>query len=178
MKKELIFNVYHRSSSNKIELVNILDYDFIREELVELRKEYKKGYKKFNETWFYAYNKNGMNVEFNPETCMKAGGFNNKFKDEVFAKRLETVLRYYFWSRCECEIVLTDWPTSITHKELEKLVSEPVTYRHSVELDISKKIDMFEQVQNNWNIFIDYVWSNLNDADLTLKYTRYDKVNN
>ena len=63
----------------------------------------------------------------------------NKDKDS-FAKQLKKDLMYYFWSRAEWEIILSDWPPSNTFRE--------------------KKIDVFDQVMLNWDIFVDYIWNN------------------
>ena len=47
---------------------------------------------------------------------------------------------YYFWSKCEWEIILSDWPPSDTF--------------------CKEKIDVFDQVMLNWDIFVDYIWNN------------------
>lgn len=63
----------------------------------------------------------------------------NKDKDS-FAKQLKRDLMYYFWSKCEWEIILSDWPPSDTF--------------------CKEKIDVFDQVMLNWDIFVDYIWNN------------------
>ena len=75
------------------------------------------------------------------------GGFNEdvekylkKYKDkDEFAERLKSSLMYYFWSKCEWEVVITPW---ISRKNTEDI-----------------KIDVYDQVMNNWEIFLDYVWN-------------------
>lgn len=62
-----------------------------------------------------------------------------KDKDE-FAKQLKSELRYYFWSKAEWEIILSPWVGGKNTREL--------------------KIDVYDQVMNNWDIFVDYVWEN------------------
>ncbi len=57
-----------------------------------------------------------------------------KFEKDVYAE-----LMYYFWSKCEWEIILSDFPES---KKFKK-----------------EKVDVFSQVRLNWDIFIDYVWN-------------------
>ena len=49
-------------------------------------------------------------------------------------------LRYYYWSKCEWEIVLSDWPPSETFKK--------------------EKVDVYSQVVLNWDIFSEYIWEN------------------
>jgi len=59
---------------------------------------------------------------------------------EKFAEELKKELRYYYWCKCEYEIILSSWPPS---KDREEEV----------------KVDIFDQVMLNFSIFIDYVWS-------------------
>ena len=64
----------------------------------------------------------------------------NSFKDdfEAFCKQLDNALMYYFWCKCEWEIVLSDFPPSDSFK--------------------AQKIDVYSQVKLNWNIFAKQVW--------------------
>ena len=68
--------------------------------------------------------------------------------DEEYIESVSSVLRsvmmYYFWSKCEWEIVLTSWPTNIRgfHDE---------------------KVDVYDQVRLNWDSFVDYVMAHLED---------------
>lgn len=64
----------------------------------------------------------------------------NKDDKDSFAERLIRDLQYYFWSKCEWEIVLTSWPE---RKDFN-----------------NKKIDVYDQVCLNMEKFIDYVWEN------------------
>lgn len=57
---------------------------------------------------------------------------------EEFEDKLKTILMYYFWSKCEWETVLKPWVG---------------------DLNIGKKIDVYDQVQLNWDKFVDYCWS-------------------
>ena len=63
-----------------------------------------------------------------------------KYKDkEEFAEKLKGSLMYYFWSKCEWEIVITPWVGNRNTKDI--------------------KIDVYDQVMNNWDIFVDYVYN-------------------
>lgn len=55
-----------------------------------------------------------------------------------FAERLRRNLFYYFGSKCEHEIIVSSWP--YTDKA-------------------ACKIDIYQQVMLNFEIFCDYVWS-------------------
>ena len=65
-----------------------------------------------------------------------------KNKDD-FARILRSKLRYYYWSKAEWEIIISPW---IGRKE---------------PCDI--KIDVYDQIMNNWEVFLDYVWRNMQD---------------
>ena len=57
---------------------------------------------------------------------------------EEFAENLRRSLFYYFWCKSEWEVV----------------VSPLIGGRDAKDL----KIDVYWQVMNNWDIFVDYVW--------------------
>lgn len=56
---------------------------------------------------------------------------------EVFSDQLKHILQYYFWGKCEWEIVLN----------------------HDNGTNINRKIDIYEQVMLNWDKFVEYCWS-------------------
>ena len=64
-------------------------------------------------------------------------------KKDDFCKELRKILLYYFWSKCEYEIILSDWPPSKEERGFKK-----------------EKVSIYDQIENNWNIFADYVWDN------------------
>ena len=88
---------------------------------------------------------------------------------------------YYFWSKCEWEIILDHWPSGEhysmrkiftleeMHNDLkypeDKLLGAP-DRRFEVRVFPEhnrykvKKIDAYDQVMNNWERFIDYLWEN------------------
>ena len=64
----------------------------------------------------------------------------NKDDKEAFASDLKRSLMYYYWSKCEYEIILTSWP------EMKGFHDE--------------KVDVYDQIMLNWDVFLDYVWTN------------------
>ena len=56
-----------------------------------------------------------------------------------FKEILEKVLRYYYWGKCEHEVIIKEW----TGKPSEV------------------KIDIFDQLRLNWEVFCLYVWNSL-----------------
>lgn len=59
---------------------------------------------------------------------------------DMLAEKIKSELIYYFWSKSEWEIVISPWCGR----------KEPC--------DI--KVDVFDQVMMNFDIFVDYIWKN------------------
>ena len=60
---------------------------------------------------------------------------------DLFAEEVRHIIMYYFWSKCEWEIVLQEWTGTSKKEEI--------------------KVDAYDQLALNWNRFIDYLWDNL-----------------
>lgn len=58
----------------------------------------------------------------------------------VFEEELRRSMMYYYWSKCEWEVIVDHWPHHDSWQE--------------------EKIDVYDQVKMNWDIFADYVWNN------------------
>ena len=71
---------------------------------------------------------------------VKKAAKEHKNKNE-FAEQLRKELFYYFGSKAEWEIIITPWLGGNKEKE-------------------SVKIDVYDQVMLNWDIFVNYVWEN------------------
>lgn len=85
-----------------------------------------------------------------------------------FAEELHKDLIYYFWSKAEWEVVITPWTPHITISELNRLNEEREKIlkkydkepcRLYVNPEVGEKIDIYDQVMLNWDLFVDYVWS-------------------
>lgn len=72
------------------------------------------------------------------EDCDKAWE-NHKDNLKEFETEVKRSLMFYYWSKCEWEIALSDFPPS------EKFTK--------------KKVDVYQQVMMNWEIFIAYLYS-------------------
>lgn len=59
---------------------------------------------------------------------------------EGFAEKLKQEVKYYFWSKAEWETLISGWPPT---KDREEEV----------------KIDVYQQICLNWDVFVDYLWS-------------------
>lgn len=103
--------------------------------------------------WF-VYRENINTREIGKYDVLSHGGFREavavllvttKTKEE-FSKKLDQEARYYFWSRCEHEIILSSWPPSDRCEDV--------------------KIDVYDQLSLNWDAFVNSLWegSDLNAA--------------
>ena len=72
------------------------------------------------------------------EDCRKAYYKHRKDKAS-FLDAVHSALMYFYWSKCEWEIVLDHWP-------------------HNDKFD-GMKIDVHDQVMLNWSKFADYIWT-------------------
>ena len=126
------------------------------------------------EYYVYYYNFNEQSIKkfnvFNHDRFLEAATKNLRKCEtkKEFAEELRKDLAYYFWSKAEWEVVVTSWVPHITMSELDRLNEEREDsfkkynrepYRLDVNPDVNEKIDVYEQVMLNWNLFVDYVWS-------------------
>ena len=88
-----------------------------------------------------------------------------------FAEKLRREAQYYFWSKCEMEIVVTSWPPYIDEEEYNRLTkerNEHIAKRGdtprvlNVCTTVGSKIDIYEQLMLNWDMFVEYTWNTLN----------------
>ena len=116
----------------------------------------------------YVYNSNTNIIEirniFNHSALLdEIKNLVNKYKDNKteFEKELKSWIMYYYWSKYEWEILITSFPAYIEKEELERLNKEDVKYRVSVDLQTDRKIDVYEQIEINWDAFFNYVWTTI-----------------
>lgn len=67
---------------------------------------------------------------------------------------------YYFWSKCEYEVIITSFPMYINQEELEIINNSDRKYKINIEPDVGVKVDIYSQIMNNFEVFVDYVWNN------------------
>ena len=61
---------------------------------------------------------------------------------EQLAKRINSILMYYFWSKCEWEMIIIDWP-----------------YNDTIQKSRPHKVDVYDQIKPNIDIIVDLVWN-------------------
>lgn len=120
-------------------------------------------------TWnVYDHDINGK--EIRTYNVFKCSSFNKDveelLKEKVtyaeFDEMLNRIAQYHFWSRAECEVVITSWVPHIDNEELDRLNEEREKRRtrcYHINLDVGKKIDYYDQLHLNWERFVQYVWS-------------------
>lgn len=86
---------------------------------------------------------NIFNNYFFLNDCIENVKLNDNNK-EMFCERLRKDVMYYFWSKCEWEVIIDHFPVSSYENNRFKC----------------RKIDAYYQLQLNWNIFTNYVWEN------------------
>lgn len=100
--------------------------------------------KKLNLEWnVYYHDANEMFIK--PLNIFRHGSFyrdveklmrDKSIDREKFSEEVRSSMMYYFWCKCEYEVLIKEWVG--TAAEL--------------------KVDIFNQVQMNWDHFIDYLW--------------------
>ena len=155
MKKQLVYNVVYERNG-KIEKHNIFNNERLVADLRELREEYRKAYAELIESNYI------VGPAFVDEAAIDV--FKENYKETIFKEKLHRTLKYYYWARAEYEIILTDWPTMITKRDAEVVLAEfedHECYRATINLPISLKVDVYDQIALNFDLFADYVWDNL-----------------
>lgn len=74
------------------------------------------------------------------------------------SEHLRKSAMYYFWSKCEYEVVVTSFPPRIDENEIKRLRSDSFPYGTHVKLETGSKIDVYNQLELNWDQFVGYVW--------------------
>lgn len=80
-----------------------------------------------------------------------------KLTKEQFSEEAKHDAMYHFWSRCEYETVITSWPPYITSEEKERIIADTSPYPNVCPA-VGEKIDVYRQLEMNWDRFVDYVW--------------------
>ena len=140
MKKiNLAWKVY-AEDNGKIEPYDIFEHSGFANTIIELKKEYLDGLAKAKDKASYVLD----------------------YRTNIFPQEIDWKLSYYFWAKCEWETVLVQWPTFIEKEEAYRCVKEfeegRSKYRTTVCLDPAEKIDVYDQVKLNFDVFLDYLW--------------------
>lgn len=107
---------YHDFNRRKITTFNVFDHGRFCADLAKLARQRKKG----------------------------DDGKTHYISKEEFTKGMKSLLMYYYWSKCEWEIVIGPW---VGDYEKEAV-----------------KIDVYDQLKLNFDIFVDYVWGHISEV--------------
>ena len=128
--KKPVFNVIYNQFGHGIKFENIFDFGQVEGMLAELKKLKKKL------TAAYAKKElNGDDEAFKKilnRLLWDEKKRNKKYTpDELIEMELRRKCQYYFWAKCEYEVIVTGWPDTKTER----------------------KIDIYEQLDANWETF-------------------------
>lgn len=145
------FNVlYDKFNGNKIVFMNWFEFgqwSTIKKELTSLIKKMKKFEK------LYAHNIGFDEIQPELREFFKKELWAVEFKkcknlDDLIRyaveERLNRLCMYYFWCKCEYEVIVSSWPPRD---------------------DTDTKIDIYTQLRENWEIFRDIVFREINLAE-------------
>lgn len=78
---------------------------------------------------------------------------------EKFEKRLHSSVMYYFWSKSEYEVIIAPWPCYISRVESQLIKNNELPrYRQVINVEGSDKFSIYDQIELNWDVFVDYCW--------------------
>lgn len=157
MEKHLEYFTFVENNG-EIKSYNIFNNLKFRRGLLEIYEDYKKEYMKYLKSAEVVKGEGLMNEEL-------IATFKEAYKENIFKQKLVHELRYCFWGKCEYETIITDWPTMVAKKEVvrlsEELSNNKIIYRTTVDLDIKRKVSVYDYIALNLDIFVDYVWNNI-----------------
>lgn len=128
-KNPSLFVIYNEFGRG-VKFVNIFEFEQVKVMLKELKKLKKK--------LDYAYGKDDGEFQKHVDKLI----WNEKERkkkytpDALIERELRHKCMYYFWGKCEYEVIVTGWPDTNTEK----------------------KIDIYQQLEANWEIFKNLVF--------------------
>lgn len=138
-----VFKVlYDNFNKSQIEYVNWFDFGqwtTIKKELTGLKKKIVKNFKdkdfkdkSTQDELKKFFEKNLWNVEF--KKCKNI----DELIDYTLEERLRKDCTYYFWAKCEYEVIVSAWPPKD---------------------GVERKIDIYTQLTENWDVFKELVFN-------------------
>lgn len=130
--------------------------------------------KKINLEWYVFLHEINSKEIIKYNVFKHSGFLNNVLKisrddKTVFAEKLRREAQYYFWSKCEMEVIITSWPAYIDKDEYERITKEVTSIVNNdrvfrvvnISPTVGSKIDVYEQLMLNWDVFVDYTYNKL-----------------
>lgn len=137
-----VFKVlFEEFNKNEIQFQNWFDFgqwSVIKKELTTLKKQMSKfekdDFKKIQPEIKQFFEKHVWSVEY--KKCKSL----DELIEYSLEERLDKMCMYYFWSKCEYEVIVSAWPPRDGSEE---------------------KIDIYAQLRANWDIFKELVFREL-----------------
>lgn len=133
--------LYDEFNKNNIQFVNWFDFgqwSVIKRELTTLKKQMSKfekdDFKKIQPEIKKFFEKHVWSVEY--KKCKSL----DELIEYALEERLDKMCMYYFWAKCEYEVIVSAWPPRDRS---------------------DRKIDIYTQLKENWDIFKDLVFREL-----------------
>lgn len=157
----LKWNVYvNQINDKKINLYNVFNHCSYVESLNKVFKQFNE-IKKENSLTLEQVPKDWSVKKFNALAKKLESESDRFFENEI---RLQT--QYYFWAKCEWEVVITSWPPYIDVEQIDQLKAKVEEHdskyswkqlRIDVSPTVGEKIDVYDQLRANWEQFILYI---------------------
>ena len=164
--------VYNQDiNAHEIKPYNVFNHGGFIKGLYQMFKDIKKEQTKY-------LKENNLEEPLSLRESNKYNKHMESFEDEYLRKECG----YYFWSKCEYEIVLTSWPPYIDVEVIDKLKQEVEEHdskwswkqqRINVPLTIGDKIDIYDQLRLNWDSFKRYVFEH--EKEIKKQYNKWNK---
>ncbi len=131
-KLKMIWNVYREDYNQKIIIYNIFEH--------------------------YHFNKDVKEI------------MNKKLQKIEFEKELRQICKYYFWGRTEYEMLISSCLPCVPKDKMNKMIDEWEQYHRknghfpyniNVEIECAIKINIYNQIELNWDSFVEYVFSKI-----------------
>ena len=103
---------------------------------------------------------------------------------EQLEQEVHNSLAYHFWCRYEYETIITTFPPKISKEEPKRVKNEFVNNvkerglelpHVNIELETGNKVDIYTQVNLNFNAFVDYIESHYSNRECKYCSEEYDQ---
>ena len=87
---------------------------------------------------------------------------------EEFSKSLKKEIMYYYWAKAEWEVIITSWPPHLSVNAFNEMQEDVKNYEEQyghapytipLKLNIGVKVDVYDQIMLNYDVFVDYIWN-------------------
>lgn len=154
----LVWNVYREDfNAREIEVYNVFEHWGFLQDLAKGLKKIDREEKKTRKT-----------------LCIDtlSARAKEEFEMNIIALTIETICKtcmYYFWSKCEHEVVVTRWPPYVSYEDYMDMTKEITDHnakygKNPLTINAwpvsSRKIDIYDQLRLNWEKFVGYIIAN------------------